>query len=87
MDYSFAAQNVSSFAEIVPHVRLRADPIEVAPDSLLKIDLRFIADSVNTIRRAGEMPHFARPKFAVNLRLDFNPKRVADTLRLPRGGP
>ena len=73
MDDPFTAQNLSCSAEIVPYIRLRADPVEVAPDALFKIDFRFIADSANTIRGAGEMPHFAGSKFAVNLGLDFDP--------------
>src|SRR4029453_8818560 len=76
MNDAFAAQNLRRFAEIIADVRLRPDPIDVAPDALGKIDTRLVTGGANTRCVAGQMAHLARTKFAVYLRRDVDFERI-----------
>ena len=48
MNDAFLAQNVGGFAEIIFHVGLRADPIEITPDAFGEIDLRFVTGGADS---------------------------------------
>src|SRR3954452_16976399 len=60
VDDAFAARDVSRFAEVILHVRLRANPIEIPADAFAEIDLRLVTGGSDTLCSAGEVTHFAR---------------------------
>src|SRR5437764_7546359 len=47
MNDPFAQKNVGGFAEIITHVRLAADPIEITADARGEIDLRCVSGIAN----------------------------------------
>src|ERR1043166_799452 len=75
MDDAFALQNFFGFAEVIAHVGLGLDPIDVALDAISELDLRFVADRADLGRVAGEMAHFAGAKFAARNWLDIDLQR------------
>src|SRR5436190_4039772 len=50
MNNAFAAKNVRGFAEIIAHIGLLADPIEITPDAAGEIDLRRVAGGPDPLR-------------------------------------
>src|SRR5947207_11721958 len=49
MNDPFAAKNVRGFAEIIAHVGLLPDPIEITPDTGGEIDLRRVAGGADAV--------------------------------------
>src|SRR5687768_5429147 len=80
MNDSFAAKNIRRRAEIIAHVRLLPDPIEIATDAGREIDLRRIARRADPLGAAGEMPHFPGTKFSFRFRRELNAERIGDLL-------
>src|SRR5687768_17251258 len=68
MNDPFAAKNIRRGAEIIAHVSLLPDPIEIAADAGREIDLRQVARRADAFRPAGEMAHFARAKLTLRFR-------------------
>src|SRR2546423_15599367 len=81
MNDSFAAQNRFRFAEVIADVGLRADPIDVARDSIFESDLRFVAGRADFGRVAGEMAHFTGTKFSARFRFDAALEKGGKNLR------
>src|SRR5438309_10706784 len=81
MDDAFVAQIFGSLAEIIAHVALRADPIEVPAEPFGEIDLRRITGGPNRVRPTDEMSHLAGPKFAINFRRDSYSERIGNAPR------
>src|SRR6516162_4070634 len=81
MNYSFVAQNFSSFAEVIAHVALRANPIQITAESFFQIHLRNITRSSDPLCPADEMPHFSGSKLAIDFRRGFYSKRIGNPLR------
>src|SRR5438128_7762684 len=80
MNDAFAFQNLFRFAEIIAHVGLRFDPVNVALDSIGKNDLWFVADRADARDVAGEVAHFARAKFTTRDRRNVDLERVGNCL-------
>ena len=80
MDDAFAAQNVGGFAEVVAHIGLAADPIEVTADAGREIDLWPITSRANALGAAGEVAHFSWEKVTVRFRRDLNAERIGNLL-------
>src|ERR1700719_2660816 len=68
MNDAFAAKNVCSFAEIIAHVGLLANPIEVPSDTGGEIDLRRVAGGADAFGSTRSVAHLSGTKFAVHLR-------------------
>src|ERR1043166_9235598 len=75
MDDAFALQNFFGFAEVIAHIGLGLDPIDVALDALSELDLRFVANRTELGRVTGQMAHFAGAKFAARNWLDVDLER------------
>src|SRR5262249_5244520 len=67
MNDAFVLQDVVRFAEVVSNVRLLSDPVDVTRNAFAEIDNRLVTSSPGERGIAGEMTHFAGPKFAVDL--------------------
>src|SRR5882724_7372424 len=50
MNNAFAAKNVRGFAEIIAHIGLLVDPIEITPDAGGEIDLRRVTGRADPLR-------------------------------------
>src|SRR5262249_5463352 len=81
MNDTFALQNFFGLAEVIANIRLRADPTDVAFDSLLQLDLWFVTGVADFCYVTGEMTHFAGAKFVAGFWLDADPETPRKNLR------
>src|ERR1041385_1728314 len=80
MNNSFVAQNFGCFAEVIAYIALSTNPIQVTRQAFFEVHLRNITRGANSFGPADKVPHLAWAKLPVNLRRDFDPERVRDSL-------
>ena len=79
-------RDVGGFAEVIAHVSLGPNPMEITPDTFRERHLRFVTSGPDTLRAAREMAHFSRPEFALCFRRDTNIKCGGNLFRdFPNG--
>ena len=81
MNDTFAFQDLARFAEVIANVRLLFDPIDIAQDAFPEVDGWFVTCRSSQLSVAGEVAHFAGPKFAVDLGRDVDFQNVRKLLR------
>src|SRR6478609_5058873 len=72
MNNAFVFQDLARFAEVIANVRLLSDPVDVTRDAFPEIDSWFVTCGSSQRSIAGEVAHFAGPKFAVHLGRDVD---------------
>ena len=80
MNNAFVLQDLAGFAEVIADVRLLSDPVDVTRNAFAEIDSWLVTGGSRQLRIAGEMAHFARTKFAIELGRDINFQNIGKLL-------